>query len=53
MLNNIYNLRSIFHTIIITIFVLSVVGCGVKKNPYYEDSAPQADENVEFHIEKK
>ncbi|MCW8837230.1 MAG: hypothetical protein OQJ77_03505 [Thiovulaceae bacterium] len=38
-MNNIYNLRSIFHKVIIAVFLLSFSGCGVKKAPYYQDSA--------------
>jgi predicted small lipoprotein YifL len=39
--------------LIITSFLLSVSGCGYKAPPYYEKAAPQSDQNVEFHIEKK
>jgi len=39
--------------LIIAIFVLSIFGCGVKKTPFYHETAPAGDENIEFHIEKK
>jgi len=38
---------------IIAIFLLSIVGCGVKKNPYYEDKTPKGDKNIVFHLKNK
>ena len=41
---------------IIAVFVLSISlsisGCGVKKPPYYQDSAPEGDENIEFKLKE-
>ncbi|PLY12948.1 hypothetical protein CVO_07665 [Sulfurimonas sp. CVO] len=47
-----YNLTSVFHLIIIAIFLLSISGCGYKADPYYLEDAPQSDENIEFIIKK-
>ena len=38
--------------LIIASFLLSLSGCGYKTDPYYQDKAPQGDENVEFYITK-
>jgi len=38
--------------LIITVFLLSFSGCGVKKPPYYQDDVPASDENVEFILIK-
>jgi len=43
----------IFHGIIIASLLLSISGCGYKEAPYYENNAPQGDENVKFIINKK
>jgi predicted small lipoprotein YifL len=51
-LNRIKNLSTVFHLLIIAIFVLSVNGCGYKKAPYYQEEAPAGDENVEFIIKE-
>ena len=45
-------MRSIFHKLIIALFLLSFSGCGVKKPPFYQDEAPVSDENVEFILVK-
>ena len=36
--------------LIITVFLLSLSGCGYKAPPYYLEDAPTGDENVEFKI---
>jgi len=46
-------LTSIFHGVIIAIFLLGLGGCGYKAAPYYEEDAPAGDENVEFILQKK
>ena len=38
--------------LIITVFLLSLSGCGYKAPPYYLEDAPQGDENVEFKVKK-
>ena len=38
--------------LIITVFLLSLSGCGYKAPPYYLEDAPQSDENVEFKVKK-
>jgi predicted small lipoprotein YifL len=52
-LKRVNNLTSIFHKVIIAIFLLSLGACGYKAAPYYQKEAPQSDENVEFILEKK
>lgn len=52
MLNKLKNLSTVFHALIIAMFVLSVNGCGYKKAPYYLEEAPSGDENVEFIIKE-
>jgi len=44
---------SSFHVLIIAIFLFSLSGCGYKASPYYEQVAPQGDENVEFILKEK
>ena len=39
--------------LIIASFLLSVSGCGYKKNPYYQEKAPKSDKNIEFILQKK
>jgi len=39
--------------LIIASFLLSVSGCGYKKDPFYQKEAPKSDENIEFILEKK
>lgn len=39
--------------LIIASFLLSMSGCGYKKSPYYQENAPESDENVEFIIEDR
>lgn len=39
--------------LIIASFLFSLGGCGYKKAPYYQESAPEGDENVEFIIEDR
>ena len=39
--------------LIIASFLVVSTGCGVKKPPYYEKSAPAEDENVKFIIQKQ
>jgi len=39
--------------LIIASFLLSVSGCGYKKDPYYQKDTPKADANIEFILEKK
>jgi len=34
------------------VFLLGLSGCGYKANPYYEEEAPNGDENIEFHIKE-
>ena len=34
-------------------FLLVLSGCGYKANPYYQEAAPESDENVEFIIKKQ
>lgn len=51
-MNGIYNLTSVFHLVIIAMFLLSLSGCGYRGDPYYLDSAPQSDKNVKFIIKK-
>jgi len=43
----------VFHVLIIASFLLSLGGCGYKANPYYQKSAPEGDENVEFILKKE
>ncbi len=38
---------------IIASFLLSLNGCGYKKAPYYQESIPKSDDNVEFIIEDR
>jgi len=38
--------------LIITVFLLSLNGCGYKASPYYLEDAPAGDENVEFTVKK-
>ncbi|MCD6173894.1 MAG: lipoprotein [Sulfurimonas sp.] len=38
--------------LIITVFLLSLSGCGYKAPPYYLEDAPVGDENVEFTVKK-
>lgn len=33
-------------------FLLSLSGCGYKAEPYYLQTAPESDENIEFIIKK-
>jgi predicted small lipoprotein YifL len=33
--------------------LFSLSGCGYKAPPYYEEEAPQGDENIEFIIKNK
>lgn len=51
-LKRIDNLTNIFHVAIITVFLLSLSGCGYKDDPYYLQEAPKGDENVKFIIKK-
>ncbi|MBE0514297.1 hypothetical protein [Sulfurimonas sp.] len=51
-MKRIYNLTGVFHSIIITMFLLGLSGCGYKDAPYYLEDAPQSDENVKFIIKK-
>ena len=37
---------------IIAVFLLSVSACGYKAAPFYSEDAPEADDNVEFVIQK-
>ena len=53
MLNRTKYIVSSFHIAIIAIFLLSISGCGYKASPYYENEAPEGDENVEFIIKDK
>jgi len=46
-------LTSVFHTLIIAIFLLSLNGCGYKAAPYYQEVVPKSDKNVEFILQKK
>ena len=39
--------------LIIASFLLSLSGCGYKKDPYYQKKAPEGDKNIEFILEKK
>ena len=41
-------LSSIFHVLIIAIFLLGINGCGYKGDPYYQEDVVQQDENVKF-----
>jgi predicted small lipoprotein YifL len=43
-------LGTVFHLLIIAVFVLSLNGCGYKKAPYYQEEAPEGDKNIEFII---
>jgi hypothetical protein len=51
-LNRIYNLSSVFHGVIIAIFLLHLSGCGYKADPYYQEKAPKGDDNVKFIIKQ-
>lgn len=51
-MNRIYNLTSVFHLVIIAMFLLSLNGCGYKADPYYLESAPNGDDNVKFIIKQ-
>ena len=51
-MNRSNNIRRIFHTLIIAIFLLSLNGCGYKDDPYYEEDSPSGDKNIEFIIKK-
>ncbi|MDA3909172.1 MAG: hypothetical protein PF437_08785 [Sulfurimonas sp.] len=46
------NLSTVFHALIIAMFVLSVNGCGYKQAPYYQEVAPAGDDNVKFIIKE-
>ena len=39
---------SIFHLLIIAMFLLGLSGCGYKAPPIYLEDAPEGDENVEL-----
>ena len=43
---------SIFHLLIIAMFLLGLSGCGYKAPPIYLEDAPEGDENVEFKLRK-
>jgi len=43
---------SIFHLLIIAMFLLGLSGCGYKAPPFYLEDAPEGDENVEFKLRK-
>ncbi|WP_299916307.1 hypothetical protein [Sulfurimonas sp.] len=45
-------MTSVFHLVIIAMFLLSFSGCGHKGNPYYLEDAPEGDKNVKFFIKK-
>ena len=47
------NLARIFHWSIITIFLLSVSGCGYKADPYYEEAQTEETTEVEFILKEK
>lgn len=51
-MNRIYNLTSIFHLVIIAMFLLGLSACGYKKGPYYLDKTPSGDNNVKFIIKE-
>lgn len=51
-MNRIYNLSSVFHLVIIAMFLLSLSGCGYRADPYYLEDAPQGDNNIKFIIKK-
>ena len=51
-MNKIKNLTSIFHLVIIAVFLLGLSGCGYKADPYYEEEAPIGDQNIEFHVKE-
>ena len=53
MLNRSKYVLSSFHILIIAIFLFSLSGCGYKAPPYYEEEAPQGDQNIEFIIKNK
>ena len=53
MLNRRKYILSSFHLLIIAIFLFSLSGCGYKAAPYYEEDAPEGDENVVFIIDDK
>ncbi|MCD6433855.1 MAG: hypothetical protein J7L21_07420 [Sulfurimonas sp.] len=46
-------MRSIFHTLIIAMFLLGLSGCGYKAKPFHTQETPESDENVEFIIKEK
>ena len=52
MLNRSKNLTSVFHTLIIAIFLLSLNACGYKAAPFYKE-APESDEKVEFILQSE
>lgn len=45
-------LSSIFHMLIIAIFLLGLFGCGYRANPFYTEKTSINDENVEFKLRK-
>ncbi|MDD2652458.1 MAG: hypothetical protein PHX44_05360 [Sulfurimonas sp.] len=51
-MKRIYNLSSVFHGVIIAIFLLNLSGCGYKADPYYQERAPNGDDNIKFIIKK-
>lgn len=51
-MNRVYNLSSVFHLVIIAMFLLSLSGCGYRADPYYLEDAPQGDNNIKFIIKK-
>ncbi|SMP88546.1 hypothetical protein SAMN06314019_10434 [Epsilonproteobacteria bacterium SCGC AD-311-C15] len=51
-MNGINNLTSIFHVLIIAMFLFGLSGCGYKKAPYYLEKSQTSDDNVDFIIKK-
>ena len=52
-MNNINNLTSIFHLLIIALFLLGLSGCGYKAAPFYSQEESIGDENVKFIVTPK
>lgn len=51
-LDRAYDLRGIFHVLIITAFLLGFSGCGYKDDPYYTQDMPKGGSNTELAREK-
>ncbi|MDD2905694.1 MAG: lipoprotein [Sulfurimonas sp.] len=52
-MNRVKYLRSVFHPLIIAIFLFGLSGCGYKGAPFYTKELEQSDEDVAFILQKQ